>query len=122
MKGGNDENSEEGGNDENSEEGGNDDNEDDVDHIEVGHDDDDNNSDMARSDILVSLVASDEEVENSESRGSEFHSVDLGDPSLEVKMRFPDIQTFREAVRVFNLNRGKDITFKKMREKVYCCM
>jgi hypothetical protein len=43
-EGGNDENSEEGGNDENSEEGGNDDNEDDVDHIEVGHDDDDNNS------------------------------------------------------------------------------
>jgi hypothetical protein len=72
---------------------------------------------MARSDILVSPVASDEEVENSESRGSEFHAVDLGDPSLEVKMRFPDIQTFREAVRVFNLNRGKDITFKKNERK-----
>ncbi len=98
----------EGGNDENSEEGGNGDNED-----EVGHDDDDNNSDMARSDILVSPVASDEEVENSESRGSEFHAVDREDPSLEVKMRFPDIQTFREVVRVFNLKRGKDITFKK---------
>jgi hypothetical protein len=107
----------EGGNDENSEEGGNDDNEDDVDHTEVGHDGDDNNSEMARSDILVSPVASDEEVENFKSKGSEFHAVDLGDPSLEVKMRFPDMQTFRETVRVFNLNRGKDITFKKMREK-----
>ncbi|XP_062170546.1 uncharacterized protein LOC133876254 [Alnus glutinosa] len=121
-EGGNDENSEdgeegdekyeEGGDDENSEEGGNGDNED-----EVGHDDDDNNSDMARSDILVSPVASDEEVENSESRGSEFHAVDREDPSLEVKMRFPDIQTFREVVRVFNLKRGKDITFKKNERK-----
>jgi hypothetical protein len=68
---------------------------------------------MGKSDILISSVASDEEVEIPSARGSEFHSVDLGDPTSELEMKFPNIQTFREAVKVFNLKRGKDITFKK---------
>jgi hypothetical protein len=90
-----------------------------VDHTKVDHDDDDddNNSKMGRSDILVSPVTNDEEVENFESRRSEFHAIDLRDPGLEVNMRFSDIQTFREVVRVFNLNRGKDITFKRNERK-----
>lgn len=53
---------------------------------------------MGRSDILISLVASDEEVEIPSARGFEFHSVDLGDPTLELEMKFPNIQTFMEAV------------------------
>jgi hypothetical protein len=28
-------------------------------------------------------------------------------------MKFPDIKMFREAVRVYNLKKGKDILFKK---------
>jgi hypothetical protein len=96
--------------------------EDDVDHNEAGHDgrsksgqkfkrtfedvdDDDTNSEMGRSDILVSPVASDEEGELSSARRSEFHTVDLGDPVLELEMKFSNIQTFREAVRVSNLKK-----------------
>jgi hypothetical protein len=75
--------------------------------------DDDYNSDMGRSDILVSPVPSDEECEITSSPGHEFHSVDMGDPVLELEMKFPDIRTFREAIRMFNLKRGKDITFKR---------
>ncbi|XP_062166992.1 uncharacterized protein LOC133873286 [Alnus glutinosa] len=127
------------GNDESSEEGSNNDSEDDVDHTEAGHagklvsgenlkrtfeevedvDDDDTNSDMGRSDIFVSPVASDEEVEIPSARRSEFHSIDLGDPTLELEMKFSNIQTFREAVRVFNLKRGKDITFKRNERQNY---
>jgi hypothetical protein len=32
---------------------------------------------------------------------------------LELEMKFPNIHTLREAVRVFNLKRGNDITFKR---------
>jgi len=52
---------------------------------------------------LVSLVASDEEGEISSANGYEFHAVDFGDLVLELEMKFSNIQTFREAVRVFNL-------------------
>jgi hypothetical protein len=37
----------------------------------------------------------------------------MGDPVLELEMKFPDIRTFMEFVRMFNLKRGKDITFKR---------
>jgi hypothetical protein len=113
---------------ESSKEGNDNDSEDDGDHTEAGQmtqqdvdedvdedddddDDDDYNSDMGRSDILVLPVPSDEECEITSAPGSEFHSVDMGDPVLGLEMKFPDIQTFREAVRMFNLKRGKDITF-----------
>jgi hypothetical protein len=98
----------EGGNDESCEEGIHDDSEDDVDHTEAGHagrpisgenlkriiedvDDDDTNSEMGRSDILVSPIASDEEVEIPSARGSKFHAVDLRGPALELEMKFPNI-------------------------------
>jgi len=71
------------------------------------------NSEMSRSDILVSPVTSNEDGEMSSARGCEFHAVDLGDPVLELEMKFPNILMFREAVKVFNLKIGTDITFKK---------
>jgi hypothetical protein len=87
----------------------------DVDEDVDEDDDDDNdyNSDMGRSDILVSPVPSDEECEIISAPGSEFHSVDMGDPVLGLEMKFPEIRTFMEAVRMFNLKRGKDITFTR---------
>jgi hypothetical protein len=75
--------------------------------------DDDYNSDMGRSDILVSPVPSDEECEITSARGSEFHAVDMSDTILELYMKFSNTRTFREVVRMFNLKRGKDITFQR---------
>jgi hypothetical protein len=101
---------------ESSKEGSDNDSENDGDHIEAGQMtyedvdedvDDDYNSDMGRSDILVSPVPSDEECEITSATRPEFHSVDMGDPVLELEIKFPDIQTFRKAVRMFNLKRGE---------------
>jgi hypothetical protein len=125
-----------GGGDDESNERGDDDNEDDVDNIEASHDirpisgenlkgtyedvdDNDTNSEIGRSDILVSPVPSDEEGEISFARGSEFHAIDLGDPILKLEMKFSNIKTFRELVKVFNLKRGKDITFKRNERQKY---
>jgi hypothetical protein len=46
---------------------------------------------MGRSDILVSPIASDEEVEIPSARWFEFHAIDLGNPALELEMKFPNI-------------------------------
>jgi len=75
---------------------------------------------MGRSDILCSPVISDEDGQISSVPCSEFNAVDLVDPVLELEVKFSNIQMFREAVKEFNLKRGKDITFffflKKMKE------
>lgn len=77
-------------------------------------DDGDINSECGRSDILVSPVPSDEDDGvTSFPNDHDFHAVDLQDPHLKLKMKFTSIQVFREAVREYNLKRGKDIRFKK---------
>ncbi|XP_059450972.1 uncharacterized protein LOC132181751 [Corylus avellana] len=88
--------------------------------FEDDEEDNDTNSDMGRSDILVSPIPSDEEDEaTSLPTNCDFHVVDLNDPTLKLKMRFPNIQQFREAVKEYNVKRGKDICFKK-NERMKC--
>jgi hypothetical protein len=49
----------------------------------------DNDSEMGRSDILLSLPISDDDSgEISSNLGSEFHAMDLVNPSLKLKMKF----------------------------------
>jgi hypothetical protein len=76
-------------------------------------DDDDTNSKMVRSDILESPPNSDEEDGVTSKKTLEFHQVDMANPVLKLKMTFPNIQTFREAVKEYNVQRGKEIRFKK---------
>ena len=84
--------------------------------------DDDTNSDMGRSDILVSPLPSDEEDGvTSLPTNCDFHAVDLKDLVLELHMKFTNLEQFREAVKEYNVKRGKDICFfffkkKKMKE------
>jgi hypothetical protein len=66
-------------------------------------DDDDTNSKMGRSDILESLPNSDEEDGVTSEKTPEFHQVDMANPILKLKMTFSDIQTFREAVKEYNV-------------------
>ncbi|XP_059434802.1 uncharacterized protein LOC132167790 [Corylus avellana] len=49
--------------------------------------------------------------------------MDLVNPELHLYMTFPDIQTFREAVKEYNLLRGKEIRFKKneRRKSIVVC-
>jgi hypothetical protein len=74
-------------------------------------DDDDTNSEMGRSDILESPPNSDEEDGVTSEKTPEFHQVDMANPILKLKMTFSDIQTFREAVKEYNVQRGKEIRF-----------
>ncbi|XP_059435398.1 uncharacterized protein LOC132168430 [Corylus avellana] len=81
-------------------------------------DDDEANSTMARSDILVSPPISDEENEVSSiarcvTRRTEFQQTDRSNPQLSNEQLFPSIKVFREAIRENNLKKGKDIRFKK---------
>jgi len=57
---------------------------------------DDNESEIGRSDILLSPPVSDEE---DGGISSQFHEVDLVNPNLKLKMKFASIQLFREAIR-----------------------
>jgi hypothetical protein len=83
-------------------------------------DDDDDNSEMGRSDILESLVPSDEDCETPSTTCTiDFHVVDLQDPTITIGMKFPNIQMFREVIRVYNVKKGKDIKFKRS-EKMKC--
>jgi hypothetical protein len=98
------------------------DSEDDGDHTEAGQMtyedvDDDYNSDMGRSDILVSPVPSDKECEITSAPGPEFNSVDMGDPVLELEMKFTDIRTFKEVVRCSILKGGRTSHLKGMRDE-----
>jgi hypothetical protein len=75
-------------------------------------------SDLARSDVLVSLPKSDEEFEATSgvwcvTRVSQFEDVDMEDPHLDVGMSFDSAAQFRKAVREYNLFRGKDVKFTK---------
>ncbi|XP_062177170.1 uncharacterized protein LOC133882086 [Alnus glutinosa] len=65
---------------------------------------------MGRSDILLSpLISDNDSGEISSNLGSEFHAMDLVNPSLKLKMKFSSLQLFREAVKQYNVQRGKDI-------------
>ena len=75
---------------------------------------------MGRSDILESPVSSDEDCETQSARTLDFHVVDLQDPTIKLEMKFPNITIFREAVRVYNLKKGKDILFKK--NEIFRCV
>jgi len=80
----------------------------------------DNDSEMGRSDILLSPPISDEDSGGiSSNPGSEFHAMDLVNPNLKLKMKFSSLQLFREAVKQYNVRRGKDIQFVKD-ERVRC--
>jgi hypothetical protein len=49
--------------------------------------------------------------------------VDLNDQILDLLMKFPNIQMFKEAVKEYNVRRGKDIRlffFKKKNERRKC--
>jgi hypothetical protein len=77
-------------------------------------DDDDDNSKMGKSDILESLVLSGDDCETpSTAHTIDFHVVDLEDPSITIEMKFPNIEMFREAIRAYNVKKGKDIKFKR---------
>ncbi|XP_059461906.1 uncharacterized protein LOC132190900 [Corylus avellana] len=86
-------------------------------------DDDDTNSEMGRSDILESPLNNDEECQVPSTKSPEFHRMDVVNPVLHLKMTFPDIQTFREAVKEYNLLRGKEVGFKKneRRKSIVVC-
>jgi hypothetical protein len=80
----------------------------------------DNVSDMCRSDILLSPPVSDEDSGGISSNiGSEFHAMDLVNPTLKLGMKFSSLQLFREAVKQYNVQRGKDIQFVK-NERARC--
>jgi hypothetical protein len=68
---------------------------------------------MARSDILKSLVISNEDCETQSAHTLDFHAVGLQDPTIKLEMKFSNIKMFRKAIRVYNLKKGKDILFKK---------
>jgi hypothetical protein len=74
----------------------------------------DNDFEMGRSDILLSPPISDEDSGGILSNlGLEFHAVDLVNPNLKLKMKFSSLQLFREAVKQYNVQRGKHIQFVK---------
>jgi hypothetical protein len=80
--------------------------------------DDDVESDMAHSDILISRPISDEEnVVYSFARcvtmRTKFQETDMLNQQLYNGLRFSSIKVFREAIRESNLKNGKDIRFKK---------
>ncbi|XP_062147750.1 uncharacterized protein LOC133856711 [Alnus glutinosa] len=80
----------------------------------------DNDSEMGRSDILLSPPISDDDSGGiSSNLGSEFHAMDLVNPSLKLKMKFSSLQLFREVVKQYNAQRGKDIQFVK-NERARC--
>jgi hypothetical protein len=81
---------------------------------------DERDSDIGRSDILLSpIVSEDEDGGISSHHGVEFLEIDLGNPELKLKMKFSSIQLFREAVKQYNVRRGKDIKFVK-NERAKC--
>jgi hypothetical protein len=76
-------------------------------------DDEDSNSEMGRSDILESSCPSGEDEEVTHAPNHDFHSIDLGDPDIKLKQKFPSIKMFRETVKMYNVRRGKDVRFKR---------
>jgi hypothetical protein len=81
---------------------------------------DERDSDIGRSDILLSpTVSEDKDGGISSHHGVEFQEIDLGNPELKLKMKFSIIQLFREAVKQYNVRKGKDIKFAK-NERAKC--
>lgn len=76
-------------------------------------DDENINSDMGRSDILESPCPNGEDEEVTHAPNHDFHAVDLDDPDIKLKQKFPDIKMFREVVKMYNVRRGKYIRFKR---------
>jgi hypothetical protein len=60
---------------------------------------DDNAPNMARSDILESPIPNDDNDDRPYYKGVDFHEVDIGNPTLTMKMKFASIHLFREAIR-----------------------
>jgi hypothetical protein len=82
---------------------------------------DDNHSELGRSDILLSppIVIDEDDIDGNSSHPSkEFHEIDLHNLTLKLKMKFSSIQLFREAVREYNVKRGKYIKFEKNKKKL----
>jgi hypothetical protein len=81
---------------------------------------DENDFEIGRSDILLSPPVSDEEDGGISSHPDvEFHEVDIVNPNLKLRMKFSNIQLFREAVKQYNVRKGKDIRFEKI-ERAKC--
>jgi hypothetical protein len=81
---------------------------------------DENDSEIGRSDILLSPPVNDEEDgEISSHPDVEFNEVDMVNPNLKLRMKFANIQLFREAVKQYNVRRGNDIRFEK-NERAKC--
>lgn len=80
----------------------------------------DNVSEMGRSDIMLSPLISDEDSGGiSSNLGSKFHVMDLVNPTIKLKMKFSSLQLFREAVKQYNVHKGKDVQFVK-NERASC--
>jgi hypothetical protein len=75
-------------------------------------------SNLMRSDILITPSNSDDDnevVSNARCVPTfvEFQDVDMVDPNLHLGVSFASAKQFREAVRTYNLIRGKDVQFTK---------
>ena len=71
---------------------------------------------MLKNDELISpLATSDEEKvpKGPKPKSVEFDVIDMSNPVLENGMKFVDVYQFREAVREYNLKKGKDLSFVK---------
>jgi hypothetical protein len=68
---------------------------------------------MANSDELISPKATTDEEKGPKPKSVEFDMVDMSNPVLENGMKFGDVYQFREAVREYNLKKGKDLSFVK---------
>lgn len=83
-----------------------------------GGEEDEYSSDMARSDILISPIPSDEDDELRSKRSDvtkrvQFCKSDLQNPVLQVGNLFNDANEFRKVVKQANIVKGKDLIFKK---------
>jgi hypothetical protein len=74
-------------------------------------DDDGNNSKIGRRDILESPYPSGEDDKVTHAPNYDFHAVDLSDLVFNLKMKFPDIKMFKEAIKVYNVIRRKTTDF-----------
>lgn len=62
---------------------------------------------------MQSLVISDEDDGVAYVPSYEFHAVNLKDPILGLRMKYPNIQLFKEAIKVFKVKKGMCIRFLK---------
>ena len=70
-------------------------------------------SEIDNSDELISPKATTDEEKGKKPKSVEFDVVDMINPMLKNGMKFADIYQFREAVKEYNLKKGKDLSFVK---------